>query len=140
MTLFDEVNTERARQNEKHPIAPKYILHPVEDPTAEQIATSLAWRREDNDKAEAKGEHSWYGIIREELSEVFTAKTPEERHSEIVQAMALLKRLDEETYSEVIIDDIEKYQKACSELFGAICKSTGIDRLARWIVGKVSKA
>ena len=94
--LFDEVLQERARQNEKHPVNPKYLLHPESDPTSAQIEASLAWRRTDNDKAEAKGEHSYFAIIGEEYREIFTTKTRDERHIEIVQAIALLVRLDED--------------------------------------------
>ena len=94
--LFDEVLAERSRQNEKHPVSPKYLLHPESDPTIGMIETSLEWRRKDNDAAEEKGEHSYFAIIGEEFREIFTAKTREERHIEIVQAIALLVRLDED--------------------------------------------
>jgi len=94
--LLYEVAEERARQNEKHPVNPKYLLNPETDPTVGMIETSLEWRRKDNDAAEEKGEHSYFAIIGEEYREIFTAKTREERHTEIVQAIALLVRLDED--------------------------------------------
>ena len=96
MITIDEIQAERARQNEKHPVNPKYLLNPDTDPTIGMIETSLEWRRKDNDAAEVKGEHSYFAIIGEEYREIFTAKTREERHIEIVQAIALLVRLDED--------------------------------------------
>jgi hypothetical protein len=42
------------------------------------------------------GEHSHFAIIGEECREIFTAKTKEERHIEIVQAIATLVRLDDD--------------------------------------------
>jgi len=71
-------------------------LNPDTDPTIGMIETSLEWRRKDNDAAEENGEHSYFAIIGEEFREIFTAKTREERHTEIVQAIALLVRLDED--------------------------------------------
>lgn len=96
MITIEEIQAERARQNEKHPVSPKHLLNPETDPTIGMIETSLEWRRKDNDTAEAKGEHSYFQIIGEEYREIFTSKTREERHTEIVQAIALLVRLDED--------------------------------------------
>ena len=96
MITIEEIQAERARQNEKHPVNPRYLLHPKTDPTVEMIEASLGWRRKENDESEYNGQHSYFAIIGEEYREVFTAKTKEERHSEIVQAIALLVRLDED--------------------------------------------
>jgi hypothetical protein len=94
--LFEEVQTELTRAREKHPVNAKYLLHPETDPTVSQLENSLVWRRKDNDTAESMGEHSHFAIIGEECREIFTAKTKEERHIEIVQAIATLVRLDED--------------------------------------------
>ena len=94
--LFDEALAERARQNEKHPVSPKYLLHPKIDKTFRMIKELCKSFQSSNDKLEKNNEHSYYGLINEEVLEVFTAKTREERHIEIVQAIALLVRLDED--------------------------------------------
>ena len=96
MITIEEIQQERAKALEAHPVNPKYFLSPDADPTVRMIETSLEWRRKDNDALEAKGEHSYFAIIGEEFREIFTAKTREERHAEIVQVIALLYRLDED--------------------------------------------
>lgn len=96
MITIEEIQQERAKALEAHPVNPKYFLSPETDPTIGMIETSLEWRRKDNDASESKGEHSYFQIIGEEYREIFTAKTREERHAEIVQAIALLVRLDED--------------------------------------------
>ena len=90
--LLYEVAEERARQNEKHPVNPKY-LYP---PKVCQLKEHLKWIQAFNDEQEKTGEHSYYHLIEEEQLEIMTAKTREERHIEIVQAIALLVRLDED--------------------------------------------
>lgn len=96
MITIEEIQQERTKALEAHPVNPKYFLSPDTDPTEGMIETSLEWRRKDNDELESKGEHSYFAIIGEEFREIFTAKTRDERHAEIVQVIALLYRLDED--------------------------------------------
>jgi len=92
VTLFEEVAAERIRQNEKHPVNPKFVsVH------TDYLSRELTNLREFNDRLEYLGVHDYYRIIQEELIEVVLAETREERHAEIVQAIALLVRLDEDT-------------------------------------------
>ena len=71
MTLFEEICAEREKQNLKHPELPKYFLHPFVDPTPEQIKRSRLFQQEENDGLELAGEHSWFGIDREEFYEKY---------------------------------------------------------------------
>jgi hypothetical protein len=91
VTLFEEVAAERIRQNEKHPVNPRHLYdYKVTGCELEHIQ----WY---NDTLEKNGNHNYRSLIEEEVLEVFTAETREERHAEIVQAIALLVRLDEDT-------------------------------------------
>ena len=94
MITIDEIQEERARQNEKHPVNPKKLVDNICE--LRQLESSKRWYQYTNDVREKNGEHDYYGLITEEVLEVFTAKTREERHIEIVQAVALLVRLDED--------------------------------------------
>ena len=91
--LIAEINAERGRQDAKHPALPRYLLNPEYEPKPSDIEASLIWRRKDNDALEAKGEHSWFGIIGEEYREIFTAKTKAERRTEAIQTIATLVRM-----------------------------------------------
>jgi len=93
VTLFEEVAAERIRQNEKHPVNPKLLTFHDK----KFMDYNLAMYQRFNDTSEAWNAHSYQGIISEEILEVFTAETREDRHAEIVQAIALLVRLDEDT-------------------------------------------
>lgn len=95
-SIYDDVDKERERQDVVHPNLPKYFLHPVTDPTRSQFKVSMQFQKEDNDKAEANGEHSWYGIMNEEDAEVFSAETIEELETELIQSIALRVRLLEQ--------------------------------------------
>lgn len=92
-TIFADVSKERDRQDNLHPQLPKYFLHPVTDPLPSQFKVSFGYQQKDNDEAESKGEHSWYGIMNEEEAEVFSAETIEELDTELVQSIALRVRL-----------------------------------------------
>lgn len=94
MITIDEIQAERARQNEKHPVSPKKLVDHIGE--LKQLESSKRWYQYANDVREKNGEHDYYGLVTEEVLEVFTAKTREERHIEIVQAIALLVRLDED--------------------------------------------
>lgn len=95
MITIDEIQAERARQNEKHPVSPKYIVgrYGMKMRDLECMKQDI---QELNDAWEARNEHCYYDLIREEVLEIVTAKTREERHIEIVQAISLLVRLDED--------------------------------------------
>jgi len=93
VTLFKEVAAERIRQNEKHPVNPKQLT----EHGRVFLLPELKQLKAVNDNFEETGAHSYEGIIIEEVLEVLTAETREERHAEIVQAIALLVRLDEDT-------------------------------------------
>ena len=92
-TIFADVSKERDRQDSLHPKLPKYLLHPVTDPMPSQFKISFGYQQKDNDEAESKGEHSWYGVMNEEDAEVFSAETVEELDTELVQSIALRVRL-----------------------------------------------
>jgi len=91
VTLFEEVAAERIRQNEKHPVNPVYLVRAL--PEARLVLHTI---QQVNDVMELISKHDYYRIIQEELLEVVLAETREERHAEIVQAIALLVRLDED--------------------------------------------
>lgn len=98
--IFKDIQAERARQNEKHPVAPKYFLNPKNDPTIQDIKVALASAQYDNDFLEAYGEHSWSNIMREELLEVFsepgdTIESLTRMREEAIQGAALYVRLIE---------------------------------------------
>jgi len=95
LKLYEEVNDERERQNKIHPELPEHLLQPGKDPTKEQIKKALEYIQAENNLAEAQKEHSWYGILYEELKEIFASDTKEELHNEIVQTISVLVRLDE---------------------------------------------
>ena len=91
--IYDDIDYERDRQDAIHPQLPKYFLHPVTDPMPSQFKISFGYQQKDNDEAESKGEHSWYGIMNEEEAEVFSAETIEELDTELVQSIALRVRM-----------------------------------------------
>lgn len=93
--IIDLIDAERARQDEKHPALPRFILGP-HDPTQAQFNVSAELQKEVNDRFEGYGAHSWYGIMNEESAEMFTAETIEELERELVQSIALGVRLLEE--------------------------------------------
>lgn len=95
VTLFEEVAAERIRQNEKHPVNPKYLF--CENWKRKDTRGKMFGLQKMNDAKEAKGKHDYISLIQEELYEIVCARDKEERHTEIVQAIALLVRLDEDT-------------------------------------------
>lgn len=98
--IFQSIQSERERQNVKHPITPKYFLHPENDPSIHDIKMALAEAQCDNDYLESGGEHSWSNIMREELLEVFsepgdTVESLSRMREEAIQGAALYVRLIE---------------------------------------------
>ena len=91
--IYDDINAERDRQDVIHPQLPKYILHPIFDPTKKQFRLTTQIRQEANNLREGAGDHSWYGVLNEEDGEVFSAETIEELDTELVQSIALRVRL-----------------------------------------------
>ena len=109
--IYKDIQAERLRQNEKHPILPPYFLHPKADPLPAAFGYAENKAKEDNDAMEAKGQHSWYGIIREELYEVFsesgdTVESLTKMRAEAVQGAALYVRL---------IEQIDQKLNACKK-------------------------
>lgn len=94
--IIDSVIAERVRQDEKHPVLPKYILHPTDDPRPSQFKFSKETQQKINDERERESEHSWYGIMNEEDAEIFSAETIEELDAELVQSIALRVRMLEQ--------------------------------------------
>lgn len=98
--IFKDIQAERAKQNEKHTITPKYFLHPINDPRLKDIKEAANDAKTDNDYYESLGEHSWSNIMREELLEVFsepgdTVESLTRMREESIQGAALYVRLIE---------------------------------------------
>ena len=94
--IINSIVAERDRQDKRHPILPKYILHPSGDPRPSQFKFSKETQQKINDDREKEGEHSWYGIMNEEDAEIFSAETIEELDAELVQSIALRVRMLEQ--------------------------------------------
>ena len=93
--IYHEVNAERDRQEAFHPDLPKYLLHPELDPMGYQFHVAMDDQQTKNDELEKFGEHSWYGILNEEESETWSAKTIDDFYMELIQTIALRVRLAE---------------------------------------------
>ena len=93
--IFQDVERERERQDSNHPDLPKYLLHPELDPYRGQFHIAMVDQQGKNDILEAEGEHSWYGILNEEESETWSAKTIDDFYMELIQTIALRVRLAE---------------------------------------------
>jgi len=93
MTIFQDITNERARQEEKHPELPLFLLHPNIDPQMCQILESLRRLQQENDSMETEGQHSWYGIAYEELKEVFSASDTDSLYTEVIQAASVYVRI-----------------------------------------------
>jgi len=102
--IIESILIERENQNVKHPVLPKYFLHPVNDPKKEDLERAANYAKADNDKLEHDGDHSWYGIHREELYETHAETRPisemttEDLHkmrAEAIQCAALYVRMIE---------------------------------------------
>jgi hypothetical protein len=91
--IFDEVREERKRQDIDHPKLPKYFLHPRLDPDLERLEKDLIGVKDNNDRLEDIGEHSWCGIILEEHLEALTSITLEELREEYIQNIAVGVRI-----------------------------------------------
>ena len=67
--IFEAITAERARQDEKHPVAFKWTLSPFTDPNKIQLRLAQKEIQKSNDELEDIGEHSAYGLAREEYLE-----------------------------------------------------------------------
>jgi hypothetical protein len=92
-TIFNEITVERARQDLLHPIIAKYLLHPTVDPQRSQILESLINMQGENDRLEEINEASWYGVLYEEMKEIFSADNTKDLYHETIQTIAVLVRM-----------------------------------------------
>lgn len=98
--IWLSIQAERTRQDESHPVTPKYFLHPINDPRLKDIKEAANDAKTDNDYYESLGKHSWANIMREELLEVFsepgdTFESLTRMREEAIQGAALYVRLIE---------------------------------------------
>lgn len=96
LQIFQDIATERARQDKIHPETPAFLLHPSCDPQRIQILESLRNLQQENDAMETSGQHSWYGIAYEEMKEVFGSTNLEDLYKEAIEAAAVYIRLAQE--------------------------------------------
>ncbi len=99
--IFRLIDSERERQDRKHPERPVFCLHPYEPmETQMMIQRALNFFRTANEFRELTASESWFGVIAEEVLEVFEAGDKESMKEEILQAAALLVRMYESLVSE----------------------------------------
>lgn len=93
--IFEAITAERARQDEKHPVTPTYLLHPfgLKQRDIKNMALDL---QEANDKLEAINQHDWHGLVREEMYEFFAETDKARQVEEAIQNAALWVRIIEE--------------------------------------------
>ena len=96
MELYEEILFERLNQEAKHPRLPKYFLHPEsKQENKHDIKTRLAQIQRDNDMRDLDNQESWYGILTEELLEIFAESKPDRIRTELIQSIALQVRMVE---------------------------------------------
>jgi hypothetical protein len=93
--IIESILIERENQNIKHPVLPKWFLSPLFDPDVEDMKASAEYQKADNDYVESIGEHSWYGILHEELYETFAETDLHKMRAEAIQLAALSVRMIE---------------------------------------------
>lgn len=93
--IFEAITAERARQDEKHPVAFICLLH-EKDPSIETLKKHLVEIQEVNRKRKEAGQESAFGNALEELIEFFVAETKENRIEEAIQNCSYWERITEE--------------------------------------------
>lgn len=96
MEMYEEILFERLNQEAKHPRLPKHFLHPEsKQEDIRDIKTRLAQIQRDNDMRDLDNQESWYGILMEELHEIFAETKIERMRAELIQSVALQVRMVE---------------------------------------------
>jgi hypothetical protein len=99
--IFRLIDSERERQDKKHPKLPVFTLHPYEPMESQRmIQRALNFFRTANEFRERTTSESWFGVIAEEVLEVFEAGDKDSMKEEIIQAAALLVKMYESIVSE----------------------------------------
>ena len=93
--IFEAIKAERARQDEKHPVAFSCLLNPFTDPTKEQFSKASQTTKEVNDLQESLNKHSACGLVTEELYEFFAETDKSRQVDEAIQNAALWVRIIE---------------------------------------------
>ena len=94
--IFTAITAERERQDEKHPVAFRWILCPFTDPNKSQLRLARDEMQKSNNEMEEIGEHSAYGLVREEYLEFFAETDKARQVEEAIQNAALWVRIIEE--------------------------------------------
>ena len=95
--IFEAITAERARQDEKHPVAFSCLLNTLMyDPKNDALVEKAKIYKEANDLLEKIGEHSAYGLTMEELYEFFAETDKARQVEEAIQNAALWVRIIEE--------------------------------------------
>lgn len=93
--IFTAITAERARQDEKHPVAFNTLLD-IDDPTRKIFAECAKESKEINDRDELNGTQSAYRLTREETYEFFAETDKARQVEEAIQNAALWVRIIEE--------------------------------------------
>lgn len=103
MEMYEEILFERLNQDAKHPRHPKHFLHPEsKQEDIHDIKTRLAQIQRDNDMRDFDNQESWYGILMEELLEIFAETKCEKMRAELIQSIALQVRMVEAIDRDII--------------------------------------
>ena len=94
--IFTAIDAERARQNEKHPVAFNSILDEEYDPCALVLEMQCATVKEQNEHRQKWGRESAYLNAREEFLEFFAETDKSSQLEEAIQNAALWVRIIEE--------------------------------------------
>ena len=92
--IYEAITAERARQDEKHPVAFYALLPPGMN--IKDIESCLFQYRLINNLAENKNEHSAYEILQEEVCEFFAETEKARQVEEAIQNAAYWVRIIEE--------------------------------------------
>jgi uncharacterized coiled-coil protein SlyX len=96
-SILDAIARERNRQDEIHPEHPRYLCNPNDwKEHLNHLTKKLMEVRAENEKREATGKESWYGVMLEELLEIVTETNMRDMEKEAVQLAALCVRFVEE--------------------------------------------
>jgi hypothetical protein len=87
--IIADIEREMLNQQEKHPNFVKYFLHPSKAPCSDAIGKASEAIKKINNELAAKGEESLYGVVIEELFEVFVETDKTKIRAEMVQNAAL---------------------------------------------------
>lgn len=103
MELYEEILFERLNQEARHPRLPKHIIHPKDkNESQHDIRQRLGQIQRDNDMRDFENDESWFGIIMEEVLEVFAESSREKMREELIQSIALQVRMVEAIDSQKI--------------------------------------